>query len=59
VTLSSQEIVSPTFSSPFDSAVLTFTLVVTDSLGLVSVPAEVAITVQLATVYLPLVMRHR
>jgi uncharacterized membrane protein len=57
VTLSDPAVVTPTFSAPADPAVLTFTLVVTDSLGLVSAPDEVVITVQPYRVYLPLVIR--
>ena len=45
VALSDPTVVTPTFASPGDPAVLTFTLIVTDSLGLASVPDEVVITV--------------
>jgi hypothetical protein len=46
VTLSNPEVVTPTFTAPSDPAVLTFTLAVTDSLGLSAfVPAAVAVTV--------------
>jgi hypothetical protein len=58
VTLINPTSVSPTFSAPADSAVLTFTLIVTDSLGLASTPDEVVITEQLYRIYLPLVIQH-
>ncbi len=48
-----------TFTAPGNSAVLTFTLTVTDSLGSPDpTPDEVVITVQPYRVYLPLVTRH-
>jgi len=57
VTLGDPTVVTPTFSAPGDTAVLTFTLTVTDSLGLpASVPDEVVITVQPYRVYLPVTM---
>ena len=50
--------VAPVFTAPSDPAVLTFTLVVTDSLGLADpTPDEVAVTVIEYYVYLPLVSR--
>jgi hypothetical protein len=58
VTLSDPAVVSPTFTAPSDPAVLTFTLTVTDSLGLASTPAEVVVTVEGHRIYLPLVMRQ-
>jgi hypothetical protein len=58
VALSDPAVVTPTFSAPTDPAVLTFTLTVTDSLGLASAPDEVVITVQPYRVYLPLVIRQ-
>jgi len=59
VTLSDPAVVNPTFSAPGDLAVLTFTLIATDSLGLPAiVPDEVVIAVQPYRVYLPLVMRQ-
>ncbi|HNT75825.1 MAG TPA: FG-GAP-like repeat-containing protein, partial [Anaerolineae bacterium] len=45
VTLSDPAVVNPTFTAPGDPTVLTFTLTVTDSLGLASAPNEVVITV--------------
>jgi len=45
VTLSSDSAVSPTFTSPGFNTVLSFTLVVTDNLGLASPPDEVVVTV--------------
>jgi len=48
-----------TFTAPGDLAVLTFTLTVTDSLGLPSTtPDEVVITVRGDLTFLPLVVRH-
>ena len=58
VELSDEMVVSPTFTTPFGMEVLTFTLIVTDSLDLVSAPDEVVITVRLYPVYLPLVIRE-
>jgi PKD repeat protein len=58
VTLSDPSAVSPTFTAPGNSGVLTFTLVVTDSLGLASPPDEVVITMQPYRIYLPAVIRH-
>jgi uncharacterized repeat protein (TIGR01451 family) len=45
VTLSSSGAISPTFTAPSAPTVLTFSLVVTDSFGLGSLPDEVVITV--------------
>jgi hypothetical protein len=46
ITLSDPTVISPTFSAPPDPTVLTFTLTVTDSLGMVDpTPDEVVITV--------------
>ncbi len=45
VTLSDPAATGPTFTAPGDPAVLTFALIVTDSLGLASAPDEVVITV--------------
>jgi PKD repeat protein len=52
--------VSPTFTAPGSSGVLTFTLVVTDSLGLASASDEVVImiTMQAYRFYLPVMIRH-
>ena len=60
VTLSDPLGVSPTFTAPGSSGVLTFTLVVTDSLGLSSAPDEVVIMItgQAYRFYLPVVIRH-
>jgi uncharacterized repeat protein (TIGR01451 family) len=57
VILSSATISQPMFTAPGDLAVLTFTLVVTDSLGLASTPDEVVIDVKYR-IYLPLVLRN-
>jgi hypothetical protein len=59
VTLSSRTVVSPTFLAPESAAALTFTLSVTDSLGLPDpTPDDVAVTVKgTRPVYLPLVVR--
>ena len=59
VTLSDPTVVSPTFTAPSDPAVLTFSLAVTDSLGLPDpTPDEVVIAVQGYRVYLPFVIRQ-
>jgi len=51
-------VVSPTFTALANPAVLTFTLRVTDGLGLPDpTPDEVVITVEGYRVYLPLVTR--
>ena len=47
-----------TFSAPTSTTALTFTLVVTDALGLPSVPDTVVITVTEYYIYLPLVPRN-
>jgi predicted outer membrane repeat protein len=59
VTLNSATIVTPTFVAPAASTVLTFTLAVTDSLGLPgTLPDTVVITVTpQSLVYLPLVVK--
>jgi len=58
VTLSSYNVVAPTFTAPAAPTVLTFTLTVTDSLGLADpTPDTVVITVGGQFIYLPLVMR--
>ena len=58
VTLSNPAAVAPTFSAPSDPAVLTFTLAVTDSLGLPdSTPDQVVVTVEGYRIYLPMVIR--
>jgi uncharacterized repeat protein (TIGR01451 family) len=57
VLLSSSTISRPTFTAPGAPTVLTFSLTVTDALGLISMPDIVAITVTEYTIYLPLVMR--
>ncbi|MFN8456014.1 MAG: choice-of-anchor D domain-containing protein [Anaerolineae bacterium] len=59
VTLSSSTAVSPTFTAPNSSAVLTFSLTVTDSLGLADPsPDEVVITINTVKLYLPLVFNN-
>jgi hypothetical protein len=58
VTLSDPDVVMPTFTAPSDPAVLTFSLVVTDKLGLPDpTPDEVVVTVDVEgyRIYLPLV----
>ncbi len=57
VTLSSTSAVSPTFSAPSGNQSLMFSLVVTDTGGLVSVGDAVTITVSGYRLYLPLVIR--
>ncbi|MCJ7548861.1 MAG: PKD domain-containing protein, partial [Anaerolineae bacterium] len=58
VTLSDPTSISPTFTAPGDPAVLTFTLTVTDSLGLADpTPDAVVVTVQSYRIFLPLVLR--
>jgi len=58
VTLSDPAVVMPTFTAPSDPAVLIFSLVVTDSLGLADpTPDEVVVTVERYRIYLPLVVR--
>ena len=58
VSLSNPATVTPTFTAPADPVVLTFTLAVTDSLGLPALaPDEVAIVVDPFRLYLPLVFR--
>jgi hypothetical protein len=58
VTLSDSGVVSPTFTAPTNPGVLTFTLTVTDSLGLPApAPDEVVIAVTGYRLYLPLVVR--
>jgi hypothetical protein len=59
VTLSDPAAVGPTFIAPSDLTVLTFTLIVTDRLGLAALtPDEVVVTVGAYHVYLPLVARN-
>ncbi len=59
VTLSAVDVVSPTFVAPSDPAVLTFTLTVTDSLGLAApTPDTVVVVVREYAVYLPMVQRN-
>jgi len=57
VTLSSPTAVNPAFTAPGAAGVLTFTLAVTDSLGLASAPDTVTITVKDYLIYLPVVMK--
>ena len=59
VTLSDPATAGSTFTAPSDSAVLTFTLAVTDSLDLPALTSdEVAVTVEGYRIYLPLVVRQ-
>jgi hypothetical protein len=59
VILSDPTAISPTFTAPSDPAALTFTLAVTDSLGLPDPTSdEVVITVKGYHTYLPLVMHQ-
>jgi hypothetical protein len=59
VTLSNPAVVAPTFTAPPDLAVLTFSLTVTDSLGLSDpTPDELFVTIQSSRIYLPLVVRQ-
>jgi hypothetical protein len=59
VTLSSSSAISPTFIAPVETAVLTFTLTVTDSLGAVSSPDVVQVNVAKGEffVYLPTILK--
>ena len=57
VILSSATISRPTFTAPAASAVLTFTLVVTDAYNLVGVPSSVTITVVPYSVYIPIILK--
>jgi uncharacterized repeat protein (TIGR01451 family) len=58
VMLNNPAIAGPAFIAPGDPAMLTFTLVVTDSLGLVDpTPDQVVVTVKNHRVYLPLAVR--
>jgi hypothetical protein len=58
VSISNPTVVSPTFTAPNAAGVLTFTLTVSDSFGLVSTPDTVEITVTKSQfcIYLPLVL---
>jgi hypothetical protein len=58
VTLSNLSIAGPTFTAPSTPSVLTFTLVVTDSLGLADpTPDPVVVTVNYYSLYLPFVRK--
>jgi len=58
VTLSSASVVSPTFLAPNSAVTLTFSLTVTDSLGLASAsPDEVTVTVDRLYTNLPLIIK--
>jgi hypothetical protein len=59
VTLSSAGVVNPIFMAPNSAVTLTFSLTVTDSLGLASsMPDEVAVTVGRLHTYLPLIIKN-
>jgi hypothetical protein len=60
VTLSDPTAANPTFAAPGSPAVLTFTLVVTDSLGASSTLDEVVITItiQSTRVFLPVILKQ-
>jgi hypothetical protein len=58
VTLDDRTAVSPSFVAPDQASVLTFSLVVTDALGLASAPDSVVIVVSQHRVFLPLVVRN-
>jgi hypothetical protein len=58
VTLSDSAVVSPTFTAPNTTAVLTFTLAVTDALGATDpTPDEIVVVVSKVYLYLPLVFK--
>ena len=57
VTLNDPTAATPTFAAPSSPAILTFTLTITDSLGLTSVVDQVTITVQGTRVYLPAIWK--
>jgi hypothetical protein len=60
VTLSSSSAAGPSFTAPAvtQTSVLTFTLVVSDSLGLSSLPDQVAITVEPNAAHLPVILNR-
>ncbi|RMH00315.1 MAG: hypothetical protein D6706_04295, partial [Chloroflexi bacterium] len=57
VTLSNPTAITTTFTAPSTTGVLTFTLTVTDSLGLASTPDTVTITVKDYLIYLPMIRK--
>lgn len=57
VTLSNYAIANPSFIVPYNAIVLTFKLVVTDSLGLTSLDDEVTINVISNRIFLPFIIR--
>ncbi|HNT22876.1 MAG TPA: hypothetical protein PKM21_00805, partial [Anaerolineales bacterium] len=57
VTLSDAGARNPTFTAPGNPAVLTFSLVVTDSLGAASTPDTVIVIVQGSGIFLPIILR--
>src|SRR5690606_17673400 len=60
VTLSSAGVVSPTFLAPNSAVTLTFSLTVTDSLGLAGAsPDEVTVTVDRLYTNLPLIIKNQ
>jgi YVTN family beta-propeller protein len=58
VALSDPALVSPTFTAPGQPTVLTFTLTVTDALGMASTPDEAVVTVEPYRTYLPIVPKY-
>ena len=59
VSLSSAAAISPTFTAPTSQTTLTFTLTVMDSLGAVSTPDAVVITVEPYFIFLPTVLMNK
>ncbi len=58
VTLSDAASISPTFTAPLPGGVLTFTLVVTDSLGLAGPADTVTVTVEAFEIFAPVVSKN-
>ena len=57
VTLSSASVMSPTFAAPSATGILTFTLSVTDSLGLSDPTPDQVVIIVSYSIYLPLVLK--
>ncbi len=58
VTLSDDQVVNPTFIAPDDETILTFSLAVTNNLGIPSLSSdEVVISVDKYSIYLPMIMK--